>query len=273
MRSRCPIVTQEQPRHPAGLAKGNPLTKGLVFATYPIGKAMYDAVTGSASTSSDADAVRRTVDGNKALSSEINGSSVSWPQYGTKFDSLIGAFSMFADGSLEDNGTSRIIARSFSTVSGNGIAFKFDDSDLATNGFYFNTDNNNRSSSNFDALGADSELYRHRAMITCDGTTANFYAKGALDRSVADAGIPTAGTDRGTEMLLGGGAIALFLAYNRILTLVEYQALYMNPWQVFESPARRIRPYVAAGGGGGGGNTFFNRIPESLAFKPLTGVY
>lgn len=240
----------KQPSQGALINWGHSLAKGLVFACYPVGQGAFDAVMGTYAGGLSAVVGRKTVDGNQAAARELRTTVATFAEYQAGLDRLVGNFSIFCEGSVLTNGTASMVARSFSPTTGNGIGFKFDDAEQCLNGFYLFGDNGNRSPSNYEALGADSELYRHRAMITGDGTNANFYAKGGLDRTVAETFTPTAGTNRQTTILTSGaGALSLFLAYSRVLSLSEYKTLYEDPWVVFRSPGVRLWSAVVGGGG------------------------
>jgi hypothetical protein len=240
-----------QPQFAARL-RGIGLTKGLVFAGYPVGTGFYDALSGQISTPSANWAARNTIDGNLALSQEVRTTQLSFPVYSTGLDRIAGAYSIFLEASLFVNASEFAIVRSIEpNVTGDGLGINLDDTSVINDGFLNWLNNGRRTNSNSGALGTNSEQFRHRLMVTGDGTTAKYFAKGKLDKSVADATLPNANTSRQTFLSYGtGGAASLILAWNRVVSLEEFQQLYFNPWQVFQSPSRYLIKAPAAGGGG-----------------------
>lgn len=249
-----PTKFVRQPAHATRIDRGNSLTNGMVFGGYPTGSVFYDAVSSQVSAASATVVARNTIDGNTAVSTEIRTTACAFPVYSTGLDKIAGAYSIFVEGSLLVNASEAAAIRSVEKdVTGDGIGINMDDTSVITNGFIYWANNGRRTNSNGDALGANSEQFRHRLMITGDGTTAKYYAKNALNRSVADTVLPNANTGRQTSISYGtGGGVSLVLAWNRVLGLNEFQALYFNPWQVFATPRPSSWAMTAAGGGGGG---------------------
>ena len=246
LRVRTPWT--RQPQYPVKIDWENPLTNGLVFAAYPIGNTFYDAVSGSTSvqagTSGTTITPRSTIDGNVSPGNEIVGSSTAAQKWvnQTGLDQLSGRFSMFVEGSpIVGATTGQFVFSSVDTSTGNGLAFLYDDAAVVNNGFRLWGNNSNQVASNFTSLGSNYEFYRHRAMITGDGANVRFYAKGKLDNAPASTFAPSAHSGRRTWICgayRSGGApnacsSSLCLAWNRPMSLPDFQALYNNPWQVF----------------------------------------
>ncbi len=234
-------VRNKRPTYRSDIDWSNPLARGLVFAAYPLGGNFYDAISKQVSANFSVNPTTRpTIDGNKANTPEMRGATANFPQYTTQLDQLVGKYSLFAEGSLLTNATSSLVFDSFSSVSGNGLGLKFDDLNLITNGFFLFLQNGNSSASNADVLGLNSENFKHRVMITGDGANVRLYAKNKLDITVVNAVTPLASTTRQTRLLSSGtAALGLALAWNRVLSLDEYQSLFNNPDQLFKSLPRR----------------------------------
>jgi hypothetical protein len=259
-------VFNQQPQLVCCINQAHPLAAGLVFACYPVGGAFYDAVSGKTAMHTGLKRFRNTIDGNKtsaisAIGSNSTGGTFVNP---TGLDAISGAFSMFVEGSLEVNASTQELMTSRESGAGNGMTIKFDDVSAINNGFQYYANNGDRANSTFTALGANSEQFTHRAMITADGTNARFYAKRGLNNTSATAVLPTANTARRTTMCgfqgsEKSGSISLGLAWNRVLSLAEYQMLYDNPWQLFLVPSR---PLFAPSSGG----------VQSLTVTPIGGI-
>lgn len=240
-----------QPKFKGSVNWADPLARGLVFCAYPLGARFYDAVSKQETTNASTPPVERPgIDGNKLNAREARGNSQDFPVYSTGLDRLAGKFSLFVEGTVLTNGGESAVVRSVEVSStGDGLGMNFDDSAVITNGILAWMNNGRRFNSLTDALGVNSEQFRHRAMITCDGTTGKAYAKNALNTSGAEANLPNANTGRQTSILFGNsGACGLVLAYNRILSLDEYQALYWNPWRLVQFPGGQRRIYPAGSG-------------------------
>lgn len=222
----------------------NPLAQGLKFAAYPVNGEPYDAVTGLTATLTTAGSlvVRNSVDGNYADAQGQNG-VYAFAVNKCGLDSVVGPCSMFAEASIYVNGSASMV-RSRSPSTGDAMGIGFDDAIILTNSVFGYTANNTFSGSASDSLGLNSELYNHRAMVTLDGTNARGYVKNALNKTTANVNLPVAVSDRQTtwnvQVAGSGGLFTLALAWNRVLSLLEYQQLFANPWQVFAAPRRRL---------------------------------
>lgn len=237
----------QQPRIPCRVNKAHPLSAGLVFACYPVGGAFYDAISGQITAHPGTKRFRAPVDGNITPAVAAIGSGGTGGQFTNQvgLDLISGVHSIFVEGSLEVNASTQALVRSFESGAGNGFGLSFDDVALINNGFFYWRNNGNGTTSNSGALGTNSEQFTHRVLLTNDGTNSVFYAKGALNRTVANAALPTANTNRRTTVVgsnntQGSGSIDVVLAWNRVLSLTEYLQIYFNPWQVFQSPASFI---------------------------------
>lgn len=255
-----PTPWTKQPQCPVTIDKNNPLSVGLIFCAIPVGNTFLDLVSGQSGIPQGSGAAtsiaRKTIDGNLAESVELKGvdtsSRFAWPQYSTKLDTLTGNFSVFVEGSLNTNGVARDIISSSSSSTGNGFSMRFDDVETATNGLKYWSNLSNRVGSSFDILGSNSEQYKHRVAMTLDGTNLRWYAKNKLQDTKAETNLPLAGTNRTTRIngrydSYSPTSCSIALAWDRVLTLEEYQRLYFNPWQVFQPISRNI--WVPSAGG------------------------
>jgi hypothetical protein len=185
--------------------------------------------------------------GASAIESNNNGISahIRWPVAGTKLDSVALPLTMFCEG-RHPLSTGASTAFGTGHVDGAGVFWEFDRSINITNGFTWGNWAGAVTPNNWEALGANSQRYLHRVMMSHDGSNVRFYSKGTLWETKANStpiGVhaskrtmihadfrhvnsATAGTGSGT---------VLALAWNRVLSLAEYQSLYDNPWQVFEN--------------------------------------
>jgi hypothetical protein len=242
-----PNRLRKQPQYAAQIDWGNPLAAGLVFCAFPLGKGFYEVISNQTTGHPGSSRARYSVDGNRELAVSHIGASAAGGQFAnqTGLDRLSGAHSIFVEGSLEVNGSTQEIVKSFETGAGNGIGLRLDDVSLINNGFIYWANNGNRTSSTSGALGTNSEQFSHRIAFTNDGTNTRLYAKGLLNNTAATAVLPTANANRRTSMLgsnntQGAGSLSIALAWNRVLSLAEYQALYDNPWQIFKAPSTQI---------------------------------
>lgn len=238
----APIVRDRIPTRPARINRQDPITKGLVFAAYPVGTAFYDAVSGLVSSKTGQIKVMPSSDGNRAPAKHgqgANGSGGLFPAM-TGADRLSGVHSAFVEASLTANATAAMAFRSNDTDTGDGFGMTLDDgASQITNGFIYYANNGQRNPSNWDVLGTNSEQYAHRIAFTNDGINTRFYAKGKLDRTVADTVLPKANSGRRMSIAGANGSqatqsVALVLIFNRVFGVREYQRLYNNPAIVFE---------------------------------------
>lgn len=237
-----PQVRGQIPKRPARIRWDDPITQGLVFAAYPVGTAFYDAVSGLVSSKTGQIKTMPSTDGNRAPALHgqgANGSGGLFPAM-TGADRVAGPHTMFVEASLTANTTAAIAFRSNDVGTGDGFGLLFDDGVYQiTNGFIYYVNNGQRNPSNWDVLGANSEQYAHRVAITNDGTNARYYAKGKLDRTVAETNLPNA--NNGRRMSIAGSSgtqatqsVALVLVWRRPISLSEYKRLFDNPAIVFE---------------------------------------
>ena len=236
-----PIVRDRLPTRPVRINRQDPISKGLVFAAYPVGTAFYDAVSGLVSSKTGQIKVMPSSDGNRAPAKHGQGASGTGGLFParTGADRLAGVHTAFVEASLTANTTATMAFRSNDTGTGDGFGMSLDDINLVTNGFYYYANNGDRGASNWDVLGANSEQYSHRIAITNDGINTRFYAKGKLDRTVAETTLPNANSGRrmsiaGSIGSQGTQSTALVLIWDRVIGVREYQRLYNNPAIVFE---------------------------------------
>jgi hypothetical protein len=254
-----PRRVSRQPQQFAQIDWGNSLSSGLVFCAYPLGNGFYEVISNQTTGHPGTSRARHTVDGNRELAvSHIGANGVAGGRFTniTGLDILTGVCSMFAEASMEVNATNFSIATSRETaVTGNGVGIVLDDINVTANSIQYYANNSVRATSN-SCLGSNSENFTHRMAFTADGTNCRFYAKGLLQSTVATTVLPSAHVNRrtticGRDLTQNGGSVALVLAWNRVLSLAEYQALYENPWQIFQPINRRIFLDVTAAPGGG----------------------
>ena len=253
IRRRLPRTSQ--PRSRVGVSRNNPICKGLISAIYVVDGLFYDAVTRQvAKPPPGILRGRYTIDGNNAFAVSVVGDGTSVAAKfanPTGLDSLSGNnFTIFVEASLEINSTTQDIFKSWESNNGRGIGIVADDNAQVLNGFYGRIDNIGSSNyaSTFTALGTDSELYTHRFAFASDGVNKLAYAKGALNNTVANTASITADANRRTYMLSGydptaassKASASLVLAWDRAISLSEYQSIYANPWQVLESEIRVV---------------------------------
>lgn len=235
----------------------HPLSRGLIFAAVPIGSKIVDLVSGQSVEHPGTLAARVSSDGNDSASVAAIGANAAGGQFAqqTGLDTLVGAFSIFAEASLEVNATEARLVRSFEGTNGHGIGFALDDASVVNNGMLYWAENGNRGNSTNGILGTNSEQFTHRVMCTHDGvTTCTFYAKGATAGTSSTAIVPVADANRRTTFLGSNGtqqqgSASIVLAWNRALSLAEYLTLWINPWQLFVLPSGVVAIPAAAGGG------------------------
>jgi hypothetical protein len=238
---------QQQPQDAPRIDWNHPLTRKLVFCAIPMGTTWLDAVGGQVASACSASVparARNAVDGNMAGAVSLIGATGSEPALfanRTGADAIIGAHSFFIEGSLEGNTVTRAMFGSSESVAGNGFRIDFDDTSSVTNGIRYWANNSIRSASNFDALGSNSELFTHRVLITNDGINSRYYTKRALNTTTASTSMPLTSASRRTRIhgtYAAGSSVgcsaALIAAWDRVLTLEEYQQLHDNPWVLFE---------------------------------------
>jgi hypothetical protein len=231
----------------------DPLTRGLVVCALPVGAVFYELVTGQLSGAPGTVKTDRAGDFSQSSRRIVNPGTSSKLANPTKADSIVGAWTVFAEFSPEVNAQgSQPIFVSTEPGNGDGFATFVDDANTQfnsiqmSNRYLINTAPQGATSGQI--LLANSELYMHRAMWSWDGVTnAKFYAKGVADTTVS--GITTApvsNTARRSYFLtdvagvVGQAGAALICVWNRELLLTEYRALYQNPWQLFAPLPRRI---------------------------------
>ena len=237
-----PSLQSSLPTRPVGINLSDPITRGLVFAAYVVGDRFYDAVSRTTSVKVGTLRPMASIDGNRAPA--MHGKGVVAVGGGfleaTAADRINGPLSVFVEGNHPTNGTTAALFKSHDATTKDGFGLHWDDGiNFTTNCFFYYRNNSNGSASNADALGANSELYAHRMAITADGTNVNFYAKGKLDRTVADAVLPNANSARrvtiaGVNNSQSTQSVSVALVFNRVISLAEYQRLYACPAIVFE---------------------------------------
>lgn len=247
----------QQPTTPASIDWDNPLTAGLVVAALPMGSLFYEVITSQFSQAVGTQGIKQPIDGNGNASIRlINPGTSSKLPNPTGADSLVGAWSVFSECSPEVNARpTQPIFVSTEPSNGFGFGVSVDDASAQYNALRAgNSYTVNTATSSVDALGTNSELYLHRAAWTWDTTNFNFYTKRNLNSQQSSATPPSAASTRRCYFLTsvagvaGQASASLILVWNRALSLVEYQKLYDNPWQVFSPKNGKIWINVSAGG-------------------------
>lgn len=227
-------------RRPAlEINSNNPLSKGLVLCAVPIPGGFLDLITGMVAFQPTTTSFRKTVRSqDPAVPYNKWVSTKAFFPAQTKLDNVTGPYSIFVDGCLETNASFATVLSSYDSTNGKGMYFFYDDSLTVVNTFVlssFNTGHQNASS----VLGANSEQFAHRVMVTADGTNWKFYYAGILVRTLAISELPAASVLRQTY-LGDGGSTNLVLAWDRALTVQEYAQLWDNPRQVIQPSPQHI---------------------------------
>lgn len=235
---------------------GNPLTIGMVSAIVSIGGVYYEVFSGQTARNTGTQRVRgsRNYPNSSSISFIASGSGGA-PKFTAQIgiDKIAGPFTVFAEASLEVNGTTQDVFKSWESGAGLGLGLAMDDSAQVLNGF---TGRVNNSNSNFacasTALGANSETATHRIAIDSDGTNRHTYAYGVLSSTIANSTMPTASANRRTYMQGGfdpstsssSGSVSVVLAWNRMLSAAEHALIGGNPWQVFLDEEEEDEPFL-----------------------------
>lgn len=250
-----PRLFDNKPSQAVEVNGQHPLARGLVFCAIPLGGVWCDLVSRQIVTHPGASGIRASSDGNKSASLAAIGANAAGGQFAqaTGLDTLAGSNTLFAEASLEVNGTEQRIVRSFDNINGHGVGLSLDDASVINNGILYWAENGNRGNSTGGVLGTNSEQFTHRVMVTHDGATVTFYAKGDTAGTTSSAVVPVADANRRTTMLGSNGtqqqgSTSIVMAWGRVLSRTEYLALYANPWQVLRRPAAVIAVPAAAGG-------------------------
>lgn len=246
-----------------GINYADPLANGLVFCAVPMGRGFKDLVSGQFAPPPATCSQRvRSAVGGQAIANTHNigggGFNVYTFPSATGADKIAGPFTVFAEASLEVNGSTSRVIQSGENITGNGFEFNMDDGAAVLNGFYWLINNGSFAGfSNTDAVGSNSELNSFRVMAVSDGANFYAYSQGLLNLTAANVQIPTADTTRRTwinSTRTGGGqtgSVAVVAVWNRALRLKDYQTLYKNPMVLFAPVSRRrIISQVAAAAAG-----------------------
>jgi hypothetical protein len=249
---------------PARISRSNPLARGLVFALVHRNGVPFDAVTGQRALPSlvpGVPGVKVTANPPGARAAVLrNLGSLGYyqfPTYSLLLDRLVGRCSVFVEGTMPEGSTANAgrVFQSGESGNGFGVGIQFDYGSSQVAGFGILGDNGFVGPSIWNSCGASNAAARaglQRVMATVDGTNARFYAQNKLWETVASAFTPSASTSRRTGVFTNwslGSAEAEYsvgFAWDRVLTLSEYQQLYRDPWQLFAPSARRLYVESAA---------------------------
>lgn len=214
-------------RQPQGVAKidrSNPLTKGLKFAAYPVNGTYYDVVGKSFAAlngSGHTQAFRGPKNPPGQVNLELRSNNTggwSWPANSTGLDKLNGALSCFWEAADFSSGADADIIDSLGSTG----SFAFNIDNLAGAGDLYVWVNGGTAARANGALGTSSQNFKHRAMLTLDGSNARFYANGVLNTTSATTSLPTTDTSRKTTIAYDGtnfynAAASVILAWDRVL--------------------------------------------------------
>lgn len=245
------------------------LADRLVLALLPLGRTVRDAITGLIATPSGAalsSAVPNTAQpqdsGGSAIVLNNNAATghIEFPVQGTLLSRMSGVVSIFCEAGPTAAGLNPHLFRDGESANGRGCGLAFDDISSQTNGVQLFVDLSTANPSNWDSLGTASSVRTHRLLLTADGAAAKVYTRGYLWETVTPfTATVTADAGRQTQVFANWAhtstqgdraRFAVVLAWNRVLTLGEYQELYRNPWQLFKSGNRKILVSLAAAPGG-----------------------
>jgi hypothetical protein len=246
-------IRTSQPRTIATIDWSNPLTKTptgqlvAAFIALPNGQ-FYDCVGGQYSTlpgNAQHSRDRAPIDGYATVAkSWITGSAGvahKFPNQ-TGMDTINGAYSFFVEGSFENATSNPVIAVS-ADATPHGFAFTFDDTNTITNGMrnQVNGTGTNNTGATSNPLGTGASTKTHRCGLTYDLSTIRYYAKrkqsaGTVSQSLT----PGASTTRRTYLLGNSSnsnvsSASLILVWSGIYNTTQFQQLYDNPWQIFQT--------------------------------------
>ena len=227
-----------QPQFGGRVNRLSPFSKGLVFLTGQTAGGWVDLVSGqfvAQSWTPTFHTTRRPQD--KFLRYRKGSAQVTFGAP-TGLDRIAGPYTLFADACLETNASFALLFGTYEAGAGNGVRLFLDDVNTVVDTFYSNTfATGNRHATT--CLGTNSHLVAHRIMFTADGANFRYYAGGALVRTIALTDLPALHVNRRT--LIGTSGLSTGAAWNRVLTLADYQRLYDNPSQLY-APVRKLRP-------------------------------
>lgn len=227
-----------QPQFGGRVNRLSPFSKGLVFLTGQTAGGWVDLVSGqfvAQSWTPTFHTTRRPQD--KFLRYRKGSAQVTFGAP-TGLDRIAGPYTLFADACLETNASFALLFGTYEAGAGNGVRLSLDDVNTVVDTFYSNTfATGNRHATT--CLGTNSHLVAHRIMFTADGANFRYYAGGALVRTIALTDLPALHVNRRTY--LGTAGLSVGAAWNRVLTLADYQRLYDNPSQLY-APVRKLRP-------------------------------
>lgn len=256
------------------LDRTNPLTRGLVFCAVPYGQTFIDLVTGELGTRTGALTQNRYPAG-FAVPSTIGATSVA--AAGATTDQVVWPVSLARGGSLNATATLLALATTTQQADGNIYPIGGNSEDVSLgHGFTLGIDSFQQAgrgnilrlnyldvlgiSSEAGGVGTDFDQAYHFFGYACssNGAAGEFFARGTSTTWSGESTNGTITTNRraiilntynGSTAYAKRGSVALFLMYDRRMPLAEYQALYANPWQIFQAlPRRTWMVGVAAGG-------------------------
>lgn len=271
MRSRL----TRQPQYPARIDWSNPITQGLEFAALPIGNTYVDCVTGEVGTATGVepvtawplnDGATTTPHALAAAGTNAGATQILWPVSLSRGGSIAGASAQgtilaLGGRATTSNGLTPLLANTEIVTNGNGFSLWLDDYAFVYQGAVIRGDYADPVRYSGQILSTGSIPVRNKLLFfgfAFDSGGANGDWLGNR-RSQAWSGesflVGPVTTNRRARLLTPGyndgslnttGFVALGLIWSRRLSVVEYQSLYDNPWQIFGRALRRAVVHGAA---------------------------
>lgn len=269
------IVWQRQPPGVPRLDRSNPLTRGLVFCAVPWANTAIDLVTGVAGTRTGALYVQLRAPaggfsraGQSALTIGATGTTtdqIVWPVSTTlRGGTAVQQGTLLCLGGIAEQVATRMYQfGSTMDVSGNGMSLRVSTGLTGIAGGISRGTSASTSvaTSTASLLGSSPGLQTHffGYSYEANGATGTWLGARTGEDWTGGTVFGTGNTSRKAMLFTSYDAAtyntkttfqSLFLIYDRRLSLAEYQALYDNPWQLFQPlPGPIILvPSVAAGG-------------------------
>jgi hypothetical protein len=263
-------VRHQQPNQFVGIDRGNPLTRGMSFAAYPVGRNFFDAVTrtfGVASNivNTNPSQIRPNAGGKSRqawASTLYPGSSIAnyfeWPISTTlRGAGMVQQGTILALGATATQTDAKVYYFGGNTEAvslGDGAALGIDSFLSIGRGNIIAANwNGAKNTSAAQLLGNpfDNRLHCFGFAFSGNGTDGDYFAEGKATAWSSGATMGTTTTNRrarvwsvGNNSVAGGLAesyIALLAFWDRRLTPDEYADFYANPWQVLQPIVRRSR--------------------------------
>jgi hypothetical protein len=227
------------PRFISRINYANPITSGLVFCAVPTGGGWLDIVSGLTTVQDTVPTYHTSRRVGDPITQYMKSSTGQYFPQQTALDRVVGPYTLFADACLETNASFGTMFASYENTNNRGMIFMLDDVLTVTNTLVINTFATGYQSANIDSLGANSEQFGARVMFTADGSNFKFYTANALNKTAAYADLPVASSLRQTS-ICSACSMSIGAAWNRVLSLAEYNSLYDNPSQLLAKRSHRF---------------------------------